>query len=133
MYSYDLHDSLSHFYTPCVMLLVSIQIGSTTRLFTLFLFLFPNSLTHLGAVGKHIWLIFGKSWVRTHCFLEQIVINPHCLVLVGSKNRFEFDLTIKLNKLRSLWYIQVKHIQVRTKEKSQKVLSTYIWITDKCR
>ena len=32
---------------------------------------------------------------------------PYCLVLVGSRNGFERDSTIELNKLRALWKIDL--------------------------
>ena len=33
---------------------------------------------------------------------------PYCLVLVGSRNGFERDITIEVNYLRALWKIDLK-------------------------
>ena len=50
--------------------------------------------------GLHVWLVMLRSWIRAPSKAPVVsLINtlyPYCLVLVGSKNRFERDITIEL-------------------------------------
>jgi len=52
-----------------------------------------------------------RSWVRATSKAPVVSLSkklyPYCLVLVGSKNGFERDFTIELNKVRPLWKIDL--------------------------
>ena len=46
--------------------------------------------------------VMGSSPIKgPHCFLE-LEFYPYCLVLVGSRNGFERDFTIKLKSIEGL-------------------------------
>ena len=49
--------------------------------------------------------VVGSSPIN--CFIEQETLPLYCLVLVGSRNGFERDFTIQLNKSRALWKIDL--------------------------
>ena len=61
--------------------------------------------------GLHVWLVTRRSWVRVPSKTPVVSLSkkqyPYCLVLVGSRNGFERDFTIELNKVRALWKIDL--------------------------
>ena len=51
--------------------------------------------------------VVGSSPIKGPVVSLSKKLYPYCVVLVGSRNRFERDFTIELNKLRVLWNIDL--------------------------
>ena len=51
--------------------------------------------------------VVGSSPIKGPVVSLSKKLYPYCVVLVGSRNRFERDFTIELNKLRVLWKIDL--------------------------
>ena len=77
--------------------------------------------------GLHVWLVTWRSWVWAPTkapvvFLSK-KLSPYCLVLVGSRNRFEREFTIKLKWIEGWLKCQISPL-VKYRQKNKK---TYIY------
>jgi len=67
--------------------------------------MFNFSQREVGRSGLRVWIVIGECLssasliqIKGSRYLIEQGALPHCLVLVGSRNRFELDFTIELNQ-----------------------------------